>query len=140
MAKDLSPKLKGFLWFTALGISIYWTLVFSGTFPVTEIKPGYTDWFLSFPVADSWISVASLGALYFAKKDRAKFTVALSAAGSGLIFLGLYAFTYGFRTGLIFNLTTDMAIEIAIKIYCLSVGSWFIRSAFKGLQNGNRNA
>ncbi len=42
--------------------------------------------------------------------------------GSSLIFLGLY----GFNTGLIFNMTTDELIEIAIKVYCLSVGSFFI--------------
>jgi len=38
----------------------------------------------------------------------------------------LYALLYGVNTGLLFNLTTDEVIEIAIKVYCLSVGSFFI--------------
>jgi hypothetical protein len=46
--------------------------------------------------------------------------------GSSLIFLGLYALLYSINTGLIFNLTTDELIEIAIKVYCLSAGSFFI--------------
>ena len=46
--------------------------------------------------------------------------------GSSLIFLGLYALLYGVNTGLLFILTTDELIEIGIKVYCLSVGSFFI--------------
>jgi hypothetical protein len=38
----------------------------------------------------------------------------------------LYALLYGINTGLIFILTTDELIEIAIKVYCLSVGAFFI--------------
>jgi hypothetical protein len=140
MASTLSPSLKGFLWFTASGILIYWILVFLRVFPVMEIRPGYSDWFMSFPVADLWIASASLGAIYFVKKDSAKSAVFLSAAGSGLIFLGLYAFTYGIRTGLLFEMTWDEAIEIGIKIYCMLVGAWFIRSAVKGAKNASRNA
>jgi hypothetical protein len=140
MADALSSSLKGFLWFTASGILIYWILVFLGAFPVKELAPGYTDWFMSFPVADLWIALTGLSALYFAKRDHVKSAIALSAAGSGMIFLGLYAFTYGYRTGLLFEMTWDEVIEIGIKIYCLSVGGWFIQSAIKGLQRVRRNA
>jgi hypothetical protein len=48
-----------------------------------------------------------------------------------LIFLGLYAFLYGFNTGLLFLQTMDEYIEIAIKIYALSVGSFFISFYWK---------
>jgi len=33
---------------------------------------------------------------------------------------------YGINTGLIFNLNMDEIVEIGIKAYCLSIGSFFI--------------
>jgi hypothetical protein len=46
--------------------------------------------------------------------------------GSSLIFLGLYTWLYSVNTGLLYHLTTDEIIEIGIKVYCLTVGSFFI--------------
>lgn len=116
----------GFTAFTAFGVIAYWILVFAKIFPVTELVPGYTNWFMSFPLADGWIAVTSLLAFIFLLRgdDRAVLFGLLTA--SGLIFLGLYALLYGVNTGLLFILTTDEIIEIGIKIYCLSVGSFFV--------------
>lgn len=112
--------------FTTLGIISYWMSVFTGIFPVTDLVPGYRNWFMSFPLPDGWIATMSLLALIFLLKgdDRASLFGLLT--GSSLIFLGLYALMYGINTGLLFILTMDELIEIAIKIYCLSVGSFFI--------------
>ncbi len=112
--------------FTTAGIIIYWALVFAGVFPVTELVPGYTNWFMSFPLADFWIAISSLvaGVLLLQKKELSVLFGITS--GSSLIFLGLYALLYGVNTKLLFILTTDELIEIAIKIYCLSVGTLFI--------------
>jgi len=112
--------------FTAFGIVAYWTLVFTGLFEVTDLVPGYRDWFLSFPLADGWIAVVSLLAFIFLLQGDDKAALFGLLAGSSLIFLGLYALLYGINTGLLFILTTDEIIEIAIKVYCLSVGSFFI--------------
>jgi hypothetical protein len=112
--------------FTTLGITVYWTLVFTGIFKVEELIPGYHNWFMSFPLADSWIAVVSLLAFIFLLQNNDKAALFGLLTGSSLIFLGLYALLYGLNTGLIFNLTTDELIEITIKVYCLSVGSFFI--------------
>ena len=112
--------------FTTIGIVTYWTLVFTGTFKVTELIPGYRNWFLSFPLPDGWIAVVSLLAFIFLLKGDDKASLFGLLTGSSLIFLGLYALMYGINTGLLFNLTTDELLEIAIKVYCLSVGSFFI--------------
>lgn len=113
--------------FTSAGIIIYWSLVFIGLFPVEEIIPGYKNWFLSFPIADLWIAINSiLLAIYIKKENVKKSAVFGLLTASGMIFLGLYALLYGINTGLIFKLTADELIEILIKIYCLSVGSYFI--------------
>lgn len=112
--------------FTTFGIVTYWALVFVKIFPVTELVPGYRHWFMSFPLADGWIAVTSLLAFIFLLRGDARATLFGLLAASGLIFLGLYALLYGINTGLLFILTTDEIIEIGIKIYCLSVGSFFI--------------
>lgn len=112
--------------FTTFGIAAYWTLVFTDAFKVTELVPGYRNWFLSFPLADGWIAVTSLLAFFFLLQNNEKASLFGILTGSSLIFLGLYALAYGINTGLLFIMTTDELIEIAIKIYCLSVGSFFI--------------
>jgi len=105
---------------------LYWALVFSGIFPVKELVPGYVVWFKSFPVADLWIAVSSFLAGIFLLKNKELSVFFGIASGSSLLFLGLYALLYGINTGLLFILTVDEVIEIAIKIYCLSVGTLFM--------------
>jgi len=121
----------GLSFFTTFGIFTYWTLVFTGVFPVVDLIPGYSDWFMAFPLADAWIGVTAFLAGYFLLKGRELAIPFGIAAGSGLIFLGLYAFLYGFNTGLLFILTADEIIEIAIKVYALSVGTFFISYFWK---------
>ncbi len=114
------------LFFTAAGIGTYWTLVFFGVFEIIDVVPGYKDWFMSFPLADGWIAVCALiSGIYLLRGNPAAGVFGI-AAGSGLIFLGLCALLYGFNTRLLFNITGEELIEIAIKLYCLSVGSYFI--------------
>ena len=111
---------------TTFGIVAYWLSVFTGIFKVTELVPGYRNWFMSFPLADGWIAVVSLLVFIFLLQGDDKASLFGLLTGSSLIFLGLYALLYGINTGLLFILTTDELIEIAIKVYCLSVGSFFI--------------
>lgn len=123
--------ITGLSFFTAFGITIYWILVFAGLFPVTELVPGYTYWFMSFPLADLWIAISSLVAGVLLLKNKELSVLFGIASGSSLIFLGLYAFLYGVNTKLLYILTTDEIIEIVIKIYCLSVGTLFISYFWK---------
>ena len=112
--------------FTTVGIVVYWLLVFTGTFKVAELVPGYKNWFMSFPLADGWVAVVSMLAFIFLLQNNNKAALFGLLTGSSLIFLGLYALLYGINTGLIFNLNMDEIVEIGIKAYCLSVGSFFI--------------
>lgn len=101
----------------------YWSSVFLGLFPVTETVPGYTTWFMSFPIADLWLaSMLFLTAISYLKGSSrtAYFGV---AAGSSFIFLALYALTYGFVSGSILTINTDTILEIFIKVYSLTVGA-----------------
>jgi hypothetical protein len=93
-------------------VLFYWTLVFFGVFPVTELVAGYVFWFMSFPVADLFLAICALMSLLCFKKNPRKSGFWGAIAGSSLIFLGLYALLYGINTGLIFILTSDEIIEI----------------------------
>lgn len=126
----MSPFLKASLYFTAAGISAYWGAVFFGVFPIIELVPGYRSWFMSFPIADFWIAITSIFAVVLASFEKQLSAIAMAAAGSGLIFLGLYAFAYGFNSGLVYELTDEELIEIGIKIYCLAMGAWLLLSAY----------
>ena len=119
---------------TGFGITLYWLLVFAGVFPVEEIVPGYKNWFMSFPVADFWIAVCAFLSFKYLKSNDDKAILFGLLAGSSLIFLGLYAFLYGINTGLLFILTIDEIIEIGIKVYCLTVGTYLIVNFWKARQ------
>jgi CRP-like cAMP-binding protein len=74
----------------------------------------------------SYLGISALLSFLNYKKNPRKSDFRGAIAGSALIFLGLYAMFYGINTGLIFILTTDELIEMTIKVYCLSVGTFFL--------------
>lgn len=80
----------------------------------------------AFPIADGWMFACAILTAIFAWKHHSLATLFAPLTGASMIFLGLYAFTYGVNTGLLFHLTLDEIIEIAIKIYCLVAGSLVI--------------
>jgi hypothetical protein len=116
----------GFSIFTATVGILYWIAVFAGLFPVTELVPGYKIWFMSFPIADGWMFICAILAAAYTLRGHSLAALFAQLTGASLIFLGLYAFTYGYNTGLLFILTPDEIIEIGIKIYCLTVGPLLI--------------
>jgi hypothetical protein len=122
---------KVLLGVTIAGIFLYWTAVFGHLVTIESTVPGYVDWFMAFPLADLWIAVAALMSLLVWSRNQRLASVFLSAAGSALIFLGLNALLYGYRTGLLFILTMDEMIEIAIKAYCLGVGTLFLVAGYR---------
>jgi hypothetical protein len=83
----MGKKTEFVLWITAIGILAYWSMVFAGLFPVEELVPGYSRWFLSFPLADAWIAATAGGAAWLGGRDRRLGAILAAAAGSGLVFL-----------------------------------------------------
>lgn len=125
---------------TFVMMSGYWLAVFSGAFPVKEVVVGYSNWFMSFPVADLWMGiVALLTAIYIKRNNIYCASITGLLTGSSLVFLGLNALTFGFYTGTLFMFGPDMIwdtlIEIAIKIYCLTAGAYFIKQSIAGLRS-----
>jgi hypothetical protein len=114
---------------TTVGIIGYWAVVLSGAVTIPEPVPGYTAWFMAFPVADMWIALAALVSLACNRREARIARGFLAATGSALIFLGLNAFAYGYQTGLLTTLSPGEIIEIAIKIYCLTIGSLLVATS-----------
>lgn len=121
--------IRALLGLTIAGIFIYWSAVFGQLVTVEPLVPGYLDWYLAFPLADLWIASAAIVSLLALRRDERVASVFLGATGSALIFLGLNALLYGYRTGLLFTLTPGEMVEIVIKAYCLAVGTLFIVAA-----------
>jgi len=114
--------------FTSVGTLLYWLLVFTGIFPLVEIVPGYITWFQSFPLADFWIVITSALLAFAIKTNRNVMAMVCGLlSASSMIFLALNGLMFGINTGMICMLTVDEIIEIAIKLYCLSVGTFYIR-------------
>lgn len=109
----------------------YWGMVFAGVFPVTELVPGYTTWFMSFSIADTFLGISAFLAFWYVPSDEKRGGFFGAIAGSSLLFLGLYALLYGVNTGLLFILTLDEIFEIAIKAYCLIGGAFFLYYSWK---------
>lgn len=122
---------KILLFTTFIFVFLYWSLVFTGAFPVKESVAGYVFWFMSFPIADFFLGTSAFLSFFYLNKDSRKSGFWGAVTGSSLIFLGLYALLYGINTGLLFILTLDEIIEICIKIYCLSVGTFFLTHSWK---------
>jgi hypothetical protein len=126
--------VTGLAGFTTVGIIIYWASVFLGAFVIPELVPGYRMWFFSFPLPDAWIAGCAAATVWFNYQRRELGALFGVLTGSSLIFLGLYALLYGINTGLLFQMTVDELIEIAIKLYCLGAGtvlivhSWRLRA------------
>lgn len=136
MKNTMKEKLfKSVLIITFSFTLVYWSLVFAKIFPVTEITPGYVNWFMSFPIADTFLAISALLSFIYLKKAKIKSAYFGTIAGSSMIFLGLYALLYGINTGLLFILTTDEIIEIMIKLYCLFGGAFVLRYSWNLLKN-----
>lgn len=123
---------------TSIFVFLYWTLIFTKVFPVNELVAGYIVWFMSFPLADFFIGISSLLSYFNFKKNPKKSGFWGAISGSALIFLGLYALLYGLNTKLIFILTLSEIIEILIKLYCLSVGTFFLLHSWKLINKQNK--
>ena len=120
--------------FTAIGTSLYWILVFTKIFPLEEIVPGYIVWFNSFPLADFWIVITSVLLAVGIRINKTSLVIISGLlTASAMIFLALNALLFGINTGTIFMLTMDSFIELGIKIYCISVGVFFIKQFSKQL-------
>ena len=114
--------------FTAIGTMLYWGVVFTGLSPVVELVPGYTTWFWSFPLPDFWIVITSVLLAFSIKTKRDAMAVVCGLlTASGMVFLALNELMFSFYTGMIRMPVRDIGIDLIIKIYCLSVGAFYIK-------------
>ncbi|MDR0324873.1 MAG: hypothetical protein LBI19_02090 [Oscillospiraceae bacterium] len=126
--------------FTVIGNLLYWMLAFTGLTPVIEIVPGYTAWFWSFPLPDLWLSVISALLAFSIKIKRDVMAIVCGLlTASSMIFLALNELMFSFYTGMIYLPLADIGSDLVIKIYCLSVGTFFITQFSRQIKNQFRH-
>lgn len=128
-------NLKSFLIFccflTGISIAFQWIMVWTGLFPLEDTVPGYSSYFLAFQLADLWLIFTSMlaGFLLWKKKEIALlFGI---AAGSAMIFFGLYALLYDLLTGLFFNLSGGEILGKLVTFVNIVGGILFIIGFWK---------
>jgi len=117
---------------TGAGILLQWVLVWSGAFPVVETTPGFTNYFMSFAVADMWLVVSAFGTVWLIVRNDTRAVLASVALGSAMLFFGLYALLYDFNTGLLFETSPDELFGKAVTAYNIIAGVAFMVLAWRG--------
>lgn len=105
-----------------IGTILYWVAFFtSGVVQATQ-DPCYLTFERAFPAADAWTAAAAIAAGIALWRRRPTAVLFAIAAGSGFIFLGLMDVLYNLEHGMYAVRTAEMATEIVINAFCLSVG------------------
>ena len=114
--------LATILFIGAIGTVLYWVTFFaSGAVQASE-DACYLVFERSFPAADGWTAVASFLAAIGLWQGRPTAVLFGIAAGSGLVFLGLMDVLYNLENGMYALANPEMAAEIVINLFCLTVG------------------
>lgn len=131
------PRPQGLGWVIAalliffIATLTYWLVYFtSGDVQVRsdEVYLAFED---SFPLADAWMAAcALLGALGLWQRKDWGFLFGLLAASSA-VFLGLLDVLFNLNEGIYAIGGTETAIEIAINVFCLGIGSAVIAYLWK---------
>ncbi|MCL1843062.1 MAG: hypothetical protein FWF79_04555 [Defluviitaleaceae bacterium] len=112
--------------FNASVNSIY-LIRFIGILPPEAVVYGYVAWFMSFAIANtaftliSWLLVYSL----LKKHDALAVLSGLINAG-GLLFHALNGLMFGIYSGYFSLMTLNVAFEIAVYVYGLSLAAFYI--------------
>ena len=116
----------------SVAIPVYWGSVFLGILPINETVVGFKNWFMSFPLPDSWLGICSTLLVYYTYKENGKNIIIFSLlTASSLFFLALNGFMFGIYTGILFIPSIDEYIEIMIKVCSLLIGGYLIISINK---------
>jgi hypothetical protein len=113
------------------GTIFYWTVFFTSGMVQATREPCYLVFERAFPAADAWTAVAAILAGVGLWRRRPSAVLFGIAAGSGLVFLGLMDVLYNLEHGMYALRTAEMANEIVINLFCLSVGPTAIAYAWR---------
>jgi hypothetical protein len=123
--------LAAILLLGGVGTILYWTTFFTSGVVQATGEPCYLVFERAFPAADACTAVAAILAgvgLWRRQPSAVLFGI---ACGSGFVFLGLMDVLYNLEQGMYALRTPEMAYEIVINIFCLTVGPAAIAYAWR---------
>lgn len=121
----------GILLFAAVITALYWVLFFSGSGAAVTNDPKYLAFEYAFPAADTWMAIGALIAAIGLLKRKSWGVLFALLAGSSSIYLGLMDVLFDLENGIYLIGGTNVAIEIAINVLTLTLGSaiiWYVWS------------
>jgi hypothetical protein len=128
---DARRTLAAVLLLGGIGTILYWVAFFtSGVVQATQ-DPCYLAFERAFPAADAWTAATAIAAGSAFWRRRPGAVLFGIAAGSGFVFLGLMDVLYNLEHGMYAVHTAEMANEIVINVFCLTVGPAAIAYAWR---------
>ncbi len=129
---DSRRLLAAVLLVGGIGTILYWVAFFtSGVVQATQ-DPCYLAFERAFPAADGWTAANAIAAAIALWRRRPSAVLFALAAGSGFIFLGLMDVLYNLEHGMYAIHSAEMANEVVINVFCLTVGAFAIAYAWSG--------
>ena len=119
---DSRRLLAAVLLVGGIGTIAYWVAFFtSGVVQATQ-DPCYLVFERAFPAADAWTATTAIVAAVALWRRRPTAVLFGIATGSGFVFLGLMDVLYNLEHGMYALHNAEMANEIVINVFCLTVG------------------
>ncbi len=128
---DSRRVLAAVLLFGGLGTIVYWVAFFTSGVVQAVQDPCYLAFERAFPAADAWTAATSIAAATALSRRHATAVLFAIAAGSGFVFLGLMDVLYNLEHGMYALRSAEMASEIVINVFCLTVGPLAIAFAWR---------
>lgn len=114
--------LGGLLGFTGVATAAFWVLFFSGKIKATETEQDEA-FERAFPLADSWMSAASMLAAWHLWRGEPEGRFFGTAAGSAMIFLACMDITYSLENRKYWPMDSDRATMLVIHLWTLALGA-----------------
>jgi hypothetical protein len=128
---DPRRVLAAVLLFGGLGTILYWVAFFtSGVVQATQ-DSCYLAFERAFPAADACTAATAIAAAIALWRGRPAAVLFGIASGSGFVFLGLMDVLYNVEHGMYAVGSAEMANEIVINVFCLTVGPAAIAYAWR---------
>jgi len=124
--------LIGFGLLAVILVPLYWILWFASPESIQTFAPGsseypaYVTFEQAFVLADSWLALAALIGVIGLLRMRQWGILFMLLAGGSAIFLGLMDLLYDLQHSVFVPLTLEAAIELAIIVLLLGLGTCVI--------------
>jgi hypothetical protein len=116
---------------TAVGLVLFWIGFFTVGLAPENPPAGYFVYEHSFPPPDITLAIVLLIGSIMSLKGRTQGLTILSAAGGGLVFLGILDMSFNFQNGMYSTSVMDMILNAFINLWCVIFGALIVLKIMK---------